>query len=292
MPNPPFHENSSTFRILAGISSTEKITRSGKTLSLFSALAIVTMGWMGTAQGATVLYFQGFEDVAPTNAWNYAIGNSTVTQVGTLATSGQVPLDQGVLAGDKSLQHSNRVNGTGVLGTVTFSSVDLTQFSGLYTGLYIEVRLSSTGTSANGNDTGDYFRMFSSINGAAFETDSAANADISLAGRSNARWGFNAAPLSPNPPATVAAGGNLQLQSPPVGGGTNDNNYSTFRINLDDSASSIALRLNFLNDSSGEFWNVDNVAIYGTLVPEPSKMVLVVFGLTAACIHRRRSKTC
>src|SRR5204863_70502 len=67
--------------------------------------------------------------------------------------------------------------------------------------------------------------------------------------------------------ATTTAGTNVQVTAT---SGTNNDNYSTFRINLLDSTSTVGLRLNLSSNDANEVWNVDSVSLFGTLSSGPA----------------------
>lgn len=242
--------------------------------STFLSLAapLFLAGSLGGEASAAVLYFQGFESTAPSNAWSYT--TSGVAAESTNTGSTDFPPSQRILEGSRSLQVNNGA------GTVTFGTVDVSQ----YDSLFITIRLSSTSTtSGNGNDAPDYLRAFVALNGGSFAADTASGADVSISGFSNARWGYDATKT-----ALTDAGTNVTVSGV---AGTSTDNYSTIRINLPDSASLVALRLNLLNDNTGEVWNVDSISLSGTLAaPEPSKTLLLAAGLAMAIFRRRRTQ--
>lgn len=218
--------------------------------------SIVTSVLAVTANAqSTLLGFQGFEGTTADN-WTYTnTGGAASNTTGSTDT----PANQRIATGSYSFQVNNATS------TATFSNFSLADTNGAaaYNGVYISLRLTSTsGNTTNGSDAGDYVRAFVALNGATLATNSAANADISLTGNSNARWGYNATQI-----ATTTAGTNLTVTSTQ---GTSTANYSTFLINIPDGTTSASFRLNLLNNDANEIWNIDNVSIYGTPVPEPA----------------------
>lgn len=207
------------------------------------------------------------------NNTQFSFGVSAVT--GSTDTPGTQRILPGILPTD-SVQSFQVRNSSGAL---TFDAVNVS----LYSDLYIIVRLSATSaTTGNGLDGPDYVRVFTAIDGAAFKINTAANADISLAGNGNARWGYDASLT-----LSTAAGMNKVAAAPQMGSSTN--NYSTLRIDLNDSTSTIAMRLNLFNDTQGEYWNIDGIELHGTLVPEPSRAVLLMVGVAGLMLRRKRS---
>ncbi|MGH7178712.1 MAG: autotransporter-associated beta strand repeat-containing protein [Tepidisphaeraceae bacterium] len=196
-----------------------------------------------SVRAQTQLVFQGFETA---DSWTISAGSGNVSNA---TGSGDTPASQRILAGTNSWQVNN---GT---GTLDLASTSITG----YTGITLTYRVTSTSTTtSNGSDNGDYVRSFVALNGAAFASNSAANSDIEITGNSNARWGYDATLT-----ATTTAATNLQVASPQ--GGTSTNNYSTFVVNVPNGNSSLAFRIIARNNAAAEVWSVDSITLTGTI---------------------------
>lgn len=223
----------------------------------------------GRADAATTIAFSGFE--ASGDTWTGASLSGTGGSFNTATGSGDFPPSQRILDGLRSFQT------TVGAATVDFDPVDVSGFDSIV----LTLRVTSTsGTSGNGNDTPDTVQMFVALNGSAFSL----TPDITLAGNSNARWGYNATLVG-----STTAGVPISLQAPQ--GGTNTNNYSTFTISILDSATSVDFRIVSTNDTANEFWNVDSVSLTGIAVPEPSALAALFggFGALGGFCRLRRS---
>ncbi len=203
-----------------------------------------------SANSQVIIAQQDFESSPASPVWSISAGSGNIS---TNTGAAHTPANQTIRNGIRSWQLSNGTS-TLDLGSINVAS---------YTGVQIIVRLSSTSvTTGNGADVGDYVRLFASVNGAAFPSNTAANADITVVGNSNARWSYN---NTQN--ATTTAGTNLQVAG---SSGTNLGTiYSTLVINIPNGSSTVALRLIALNNDANEFWNVDDVQLTGTLAATP-----------------------
>lgn len=195
------------------------------------------------ASAQTTIAFQGFE---AGDSWSISSGSGSIsTATGVLDT----PASQRIFAGTRSWQL------IGTTGTLTLSSVSLTG----YTDIFVRYRLSATsGTGGAGVDSTDYARAYLALNGAAFPSNSAATADISIVGANNSRWGYNATLT-----ATTTAGTNLQVASPQ--NGTSTNNYSIGVINIPNGSSAAALQFVARVNGINELFNFDNITLTGTV---------------------------
>lgn len=184
-----------------------------------------------------LILFQGFEGA---DTWTIASGSESISNDTGAA---DFPSGQRIASGSASWQ---------VQGLSTTLDLAQVSISG-YTGRYVEARVASLSlTSGNGADGADAIALYVAVDGAAF----AGTADLSLAGNSNARWGFWAT----NSYNALAAGGTA-LAAPQ--GSLSSNNYSTLRVILPDSATSVALRVWAQNNTNAEIWAVDNIGLYG-----------------------------
>lgn len=188
-----------------------------------------------------LIMFQGFETG---DTWAVTLGSESVSNDTGAA---DFPSGQRIASGFGSWQVQGP--GAGLSTTLELAQVSIAT----YTGRYVEARVASLSlTSGNGADGGDTIAFYVSLDGAAYS----GTADLNLAGNSNARWGFWAT----NSFNALAAGG-TSLAAPQ--GSLNSNNYSTLRIILPDSATSVALRVWAQNNTNAEIWAVDNIGLYG-----------------------------
>ncbi len=199
-------------------------------------ITVQASGGGGGPGVCTNLLFQGFESG---DNWAITAGSNKISTATGAADS---PASQRIRTGT----HSWQVNNT----SATLDLAD-TSIAGS-TGRQVSVRLSSTSTTgSNGADAGDTVRIFVALDGAAFS----ATPDIIIAGNNNSRWGFDAT----NDVVTAA--------------GTPYSNRiaaANLYINIPDSATSIALRITALNNAAQEFWNIDDIALWGCTAGGPS----------------------
>jgi subtilisin-like proprotein convertase family protein len=206
--------------------------------SVSANVTITRQSGGGGDGGCSNIYFQGFESG---DSWTVASGSAQITNSTGAADT---PASQRILSGTNSWQVSN-ANRTLQLAQVSI---------GGFTGRTVTVRLSSTsGTIGNGADPADGVRVFVALDGAAFGSP-----DLVVQGNAgnNSRWGFNATNI-----LTTTAGTTVSNAAPVAG--TSSNAYATLRVNLPDSATSIALRVQAINNDSNERWNVDDIALSG-----------------------------
>ena len=117
-------------------------------------------------------------------------------------------------------------------------------------GAYIQMFISATsGTSGNGVDGTDEFKVFVSLNGAAYAT----TPNIQLFGNSNARWGYS------NDGVTIMANRDTVLTA--AAGTNNPPIYSNLLINIPSGTSTVQFKVEANNNSTSEFWNVDDILI-------------------------------
>ncbi|MBK9760695.1 MAG: PKD domain-containing protein [Flavobacteriales bacterium] len=189
---------------------------------------------------AAVTFGQAFDGgVGDTWAITAGAGNQS-----SATGAGDTPANERVLSTTQSWQVNN---GTVTLDLGTVSTVD-------WTGITLNARLSSTSTTGgNGADGADSVAFFVDIDGAGFPVD----ADISIAGNSNRRFGYGAAGV-----ATTTAGTPVNYVCNFLGNGID---YSTVQITIPNGTSTVALRVISKNNSVDEVWNIDNVSMSGTL---------------------------
>ncbi len=208
-----------------------------KKLLLF-LLAFAITG--GLAWGQTTIAFQGFEG-SGSDTWNIATG---LGNIATNTGSADYPANARIRTGTKSWQVTN-ATATLELNSATVSG---------YGSVKIIVHLSSTSvTSGNGADASDFIKAFANVDGAGYP----ATADIEMDGNNNARWDYNATLTQ-----TTAAGTSVTVSAPQ--GGTNSNNYATLEITIPDGSTNVAFKLIANNNSTNEYWNIDDVELTGT----------------------------
>lgn len=185
--------------------------------------------------------FAQFFDAGPGDNWNITAGAGNQS---SNTGAADFPASQRILSGTQSWQVNN--------GTVTLelATVDVTD----WTNIVVEARLSSTSvTSGNGAEGADSVAFYADVDGNGFPSD----ADISISGNSNRRFGYNAV----NDTFTVA--GTPKNVVCNLSG--NGRDYSTVRIFIPDGSTSLALRVIAKNNDAAEIWNVDNIQVTGTL---------------------------
>ncbi|MBN2638933.1 MAG: lamin tail domain-containing protein [Bacteroidales bacterium] len=190
--------------------------------------------------------FQGFESTS-NDTWVIANGSSDVS---SNTGSSDTPANSRIRTGSYSWQVSNKT------ATLELNSVDISSYSSVT----ITIHLSSTSvTSTNGTDAADYIKVYANVDNAGFPS----TPDITLNGNNNARWDYSATlteSTNAGTPVTVAA----------PQGGTNSNNYANLQITVS-SASTVALQIVAYNNSTSEYWNIDDIEVSATgLKTEPT----------------------
>ena len=212
-----------------------------------------------SAQAQTTIASQGFESTAG-DTWSIASGSTLISD--SLGTSDS-PASQRIRTGGSSWQ----VNNASTPATLELSAATVTG----YTDVQVTLHLSATsGTSGNGVDNGDTVAVYIALDGTGFpETP-----DLLLTGDSNAKWGYSATSAS-TPAGTSAA---FQPASGGDRAGKGDD-YSTLVVTIPDGTETVALRVEGFNNSSDEFWNLDDLALTGT---PPTTDTRVQFALEVA----------
>lgn len=128
-----------------------------------------------------------------------------------------------------------------------------------YGSVTVQVHISSTSlTSGNGADVGDYVKVYVGLDGG----DYGASPDITISGNNNARWSYSEIAVR-----TVAG---VAVTNKPAGGGDRDDDgdgYSTLEIGIPEGTLSVGLKVDTFNGSVDEVWNVDDIEITG--IPSP-----------------------
>jgi len=193
----------------------------------------------------TVIAFQGFESTPPANNWAFS---NTGGAVSTNAGAADTPANQRIRTGAASFQVNN------ASATLNFANVTIpTGFSGVQ----VIVHLSSTSaTTGNGADSTDTVSVSVALNGGAFP----ATPDITIIGgpttSSNSRWSYNDTANDVTTAGTPITGTG-------TAGTNNGTIHSTLVINIPNGTTSVALQINAINNSTGEFWNIDDVTLQG-----------------------------
>jgi len=190
------------------------------------------------------LFFQGFES-GLADTWGIAAGSGNVS---TSAGGTDTPASQRILTDANSWQVNNSTQ------TLTLNSVDVTGSSSMQVDAYLS---STSASGTNGAEASDYVEVYLDIDGGGFPV----SPDITVTGFGgtgfNARWGLDASLT-----ATTVAGTPVSLASPQTG--TSTNNYAKIEITIPDGTTSVALQLEVKNNSSDEFWNIDDIALVGS----------------------------
>lgn len=174
--------------------------------------------------------------------WSILAGGANVS---SNTGGGDFPANERILSAANSWQVSN-ASATLDLGTV--SVLD-------YTAVTVRIRLSSTATvAANGADAGDLVSVFADVDGAGFPV----TADLTINGNANARWGY-----STGTGVASAAAGTPASFTPAGGGNRTTDGYSYLTVTIPNGSSTLALRVQAVNNNAAESWNIDNVTVEG-----------------------------
>ncbi len=195
------------------------------------------------AFGQTTIGLQDFEAAPAAPAMGFVASNGS-TSTGT----GAFPTDNKFVSGSQGYQANNE---TAVL---TFDAVNTTAFSAIS----LELRLASfAGSSGNGADGADEVEIEISTDGG-----TTWSSEFILNGDNNAKWSFTSGTASAsfaydgdNTPSSLAPGG---------GGYRTADGYSTVVISNLPSVVGLRARISMKNNSSNEFWVIDDVLIEGT----------------------------
>ncbi|MGZ8538988.1 MAG: hypothetical protein ACXWV9_12030, partial [Flavisolibacter sp.] len=203
-------------------------------------ILLVCFGFVSNSQ--TIIARQDFESVSVSPIWNYISSGGAVSSINT-----GTPINARILNGASSFQSSNTSS------TLTFDPVNTSS----YNDVKLIVHISSiSGTASNGADAADHVRIFTSLNGNSFLSNSEANADIAVNGNTNSRWSYAATGTNVNAGTNTVVTGSA---------GTNQGTVqSTLTINIPNGTNSVALRINTLNNDANEIWCIDDIEITGT----------------------------
>ena len=169
----------------------------------------------------------------------------TLTPAGISAATGagDTPASQRILSATDSWQVSNTTQ------TLELGNLDVSGYSNTV----LQVRVSGTsGNGTNGLDVPDEVRVFVAIDGGLYPF----TPDITVTGYSNARYGYGSTGV-----ASTTAG--TPLTFTPAAGGDITNGYATINITIPNGTSTIDLRVVAENNSTLEFWNIDDIQVTG-----------------------------
>ena len=217
-----------------------------KKFRVLLALLICIIGSLSAQQ----LYFQGFE---PGDNWDIITGTS---QISNDNGATYFPANQTIRSGAHFWKVNNSTN------TLILDSKSVLGQNNVK----VIVRLASISvTSANGSETTDSVQIFAILNGV-----TPTQADITVTGATNSRWGYNA-----NLTGSTNAGTPTTFVSPQNGFSTN--NYATLVINIPNGTSTVGLMVRGKNNSTNEIWAIDDIE----MIACPS---VVLSGPTSGCL--------
>ncbi|WP_047550982.1 T9SS type A sorting domain-containing protein [Psychroserpens sp. Hel_I_66] len=199
-----------------------------------------------TLDGPVVIAIQDFETTPQTPVFNFNNTNGTFS-TGT----GPVPNDNNFVSGIRGWEANNQTS------TLTFESINVSN----YENIRLDFRLASfSGTSGNGSDGPDNVLVeVSTDNGATYSNE------IEINGNNNARWSFD---TGTGLATTIYDGDNNQTNFAPSSGGNITTEGLSF-ISITDlpNSSELVIRVSMANNSSNEYWIIDDVILTGTLLP-------------------------
>ncbi|MBU2940931.1 T9SS sorting signal type C domain-containing protein [Lacinutrix sp. C3R15] len=207
-------------------------------LSLLAFLCAIVSGF-----AQTTIAIQDFETSPATPTMTYT-GGSIATGTGPYPSG-----DNNFVSGSQAIEESNGTS------TITFSNVD----ASAYTNVYFTCRLASfSGTTGNGADGADGVYVYISNDGGTTWLS-----QLEVQGNSNARWSFD---TGTGTASTTYDNNNSPTVFTPGGGGyrTTDG-YSTIVIDGLPNVNNLRVRLVMNNNSSSEYWIVDDAEIIGTI---------------------------
>lgn len=204
-----------------------------KNIRFFIALCFCSFSIKNTVK-AQSLYFQGFE---PGDSWGILQGASKISNDNGATYT---PANQTIRSGSNFWKVNNSVD------TLILESKNVMGQNNLK----IVVRLSSISvTTANGSETSDSVQIFAILNG-----NIPSQADITVVGATNSRWGYDATLIG-----ATSAGTPATFVSPQ--NGTNTNNYATLEISIPNGTSTVGLMIRGKNNSLNEIWSVDDIEL-------------------------------
>lgn len=139
---------------------------------------------------------------------------------------------------------------------ITFSTVD----ASAYSNVFFTCRLASfAGTSGNGNDGADFVTVSVSSDGG-----STWSQELKVNGNNNAKWSYTS---GSGIASSIYDGNNITSNFTPAGGGNRTTDgYSTITVTNLPAVSTLRVRLEVKNNSSNEYWVIDDAEIKGTII--------------------------
>ncbi|WP_452227326.1 T9SS type A sorting domain-containing protein [Lacinutrix cladophorae] len=185
---------------------------------------------------------QDFETSPATPTMTYT-GGSIATGTGPFPAG-----DNNFVSGTRAIEESNGTS------TVIFANVD----ASAYTNIYFTCRLASfSGSSGNGADgADDVFVDISNDGGTTWLRQ------LQVRGYSNARWSFDSGTGTAS--TTYDNNNTPTIFAPTAGGNRTTDGYSTIIVDGLPSVNNLKVRLVMDNNSSNEYWIVDDAEIIGT----------------------------
>ncbi|MCT4629899.1 GEVED domain-containing protein [Winogradskyella sp.] len=191
----------------------------------------------------TTIAIQDFETSPQTPVLNFSnSGGSNSTGSGPYPTG-----DDNFVSGSRGWEANNTTS------TLTFNSLDVSGFSNIE----LNFRLASfAGSSGNGNDGSDEVLIEISTDGGSTFSN-----ELEIEGNSNAKWSFDTGTGN----ATTAYDGddNQTIFEPAGGGFRTSDGYSFISITGIPSTTQLVVRITMNNNSSNEYWTIDDVTISG-----------------------------
>ncbi|WP_400190321.1 choice-of-anchor D domain-containing protein [Hymenobacter sp. B81] len=197
------------------------------------------------------LVIQDFEDTPPANVWSYT---GTITRLSGNSAVADRPSNSPLFtSGSKAWGVTN-----GDV-TVTFSNQSLIG----YRNAFVTFRLAawSLGSGSNGMDAADNVNVEVSLDGG-----TTWRSTLQVNGNGNAHWDYTGTGSA----ETTYDGDDTPAEFATPGGGLRVDGISTVKINLPATATQVRVRITMLNNSGGERWTVDDVALYGIPAPAPT----------------------
>ena len=195
---------------------------------------------LASSQAFSVRYLvapasQGFENLATGLLLTQGSSN-----LNTDPGASDTPSNQRIRTGSNGWTLSNGST------TLEFEEVNVSPSDSTYVSFYLS---STSATTGNGADAGDYIRLFVALDGAAYFT----TADIDIAGNSNARWGYSNDGLVAKKGTPVSVAATPGTDNTPI--------YSNIKLKIPTGHSSIKFKIEALNNSTSEFWNIDDIVV-------------------------------
>jgi hypothetical protein len=201
------------------------------------------------------LAFQGFETGPLANSWTYTrscvTGCTSFDQFSKVSNANpatDIPASSRIKSGAYSYQHQS--NGS-IAASLVFNTVQIPAGA---TNIRITVRVASLASSNGGGaDADDYVKLWAAVNNNNFPN----NADITLNGTNNIRYGFGATGI------VSTSAGTAVSYTPSAGNDQFVNGRSTLQISLPNNSQSAALKIELRNNdnSNREIWAIDDIEI-------------------------------